>query len=670
MVLHVSPKGNDQWSGKLAEPNAGRTDGPLATIEGARDALRRLRAGAESRPGAEVRIAAATYFLPRPLVLDPEDGGTPDAPVVYRAETTEMPILSGGERLGGFTAGADGLWRLTIPTVASGGWAFAQLFVNGERRPRPRLPADANYLIEGSAWPSAAAKGLGYDRFRFTAGELDSSWHRLGDVEVIAFHNWSVSRLRIASIDDEKRVVTFTGATPAMADWASLKSGNRYIVENVREALGRPGEWYLDLGDGVLTYAPKPGERPENCEFVAPRLEQLLVLRGNVANRAWVSNVTIQGLAFAHTVFVSGPNGYICPQSERELPAAISGLGARDCAILDCQVSKTASWGIELGIGCRDNRIERCTLADLGAGGIRLGSHEIPRDDEVTASRQIVRDCLIAYAGRIHPAGVGILVGQSPNNIVEHNEIHDLYYTGISLGWTYGYGRSLATHNTVASNHVWNIGQGVLSDMGGIYNLGNARGTVIRGNHVHDVVSAVYGGWGIYLDEGSCEVLVEGNLVHDMEASPFHQHYGRDNVIRNNILAFGKSAQVMRSRVEPHCSFIFERNIFYWSHGTFFGDNFGDGNLVFRDNLYWDCLGRPPNFGGSSLKVWRGKGQDVRSVFADPHFVDAARRDFRLQPDSPAASIGFEPIDVSRAGCLTPKPALGSIPDTYPKNRP
>ena len=117
--------------------------------------------------------------------------------------------------------------------------------------------------------------------------------------------------------------------------------------------------------------------------------------------------------------------------------------------------------------------------------------------------------------------GVGILVGQSPNNIVEHNEIHDLYYTGISLGWTYGYGRSLATHNTVASNHVWNIGQGVLSDMGGIYNLGNARGTVIRGNHVHDVVSAVYGGWGIYLDEGSCEVLVEGNLVHDMEASPF-----------------------------------------------------------------------------------------------------------------------------------------------------
>jgi hypothetical protein len=169
------------------------------------------------------------------------------------------------------------------------------------------------------------------------------------------------------------------------------------------------------------------------------------------------------------------------------------------------------------------------------------------------------------------------------------------------------------------------------------------------------VFSYAYGGWGIYPDEGTTDLLVENNVVYRTKTGGFHQHYGRENVVRNNFLAFGVEQQVQRTREEPHRSFTFERNIVYYTQGKLFAGNWGDGHYLLDRNLYWNASGQPVAFPGDrTLAQWQQTGQDEHSVVADPRFVDAAKADFRLRPDSPAHSLGIQDIDLSEVGLVGP----------------
>jgi hypothetical protein len=647
ILRYVSPQGSDTWSGTLPAPNRARTDGPFATLSRAQQAVREL-----TRTGkpVTVQLRGGFYALTEPLHFTWQDSGTKDAPVRYEAFGKEKPIVSGGVRLTGWKMDTQGRWTLTLPEVRDGKWRFTQLFVNDERRYRPRLPKQGYYQIEADLPPSPAAKEQGFDRFQFAEGQIRADWHNISDVEALPFHIWTMSRFPIASVDAQKHIVTFFGKTSGTAWWASMPRGNRFLVENVREALSEPGEWYLDYRTGELTYLPRPGEQPEAAVVIAPRLEALLLFQGDIGAKRPVQYLAFKGITFAHTNWVTPTEGQSFPQAEANLNSAIQAVGMRDCTFMNCRLTHIGTYGMDFGAACKRITIENCEITDLGAGGIKIGTMDYSTDEEQVASQIRVRNCRIAHGGRMHPAGIGVWIGHANYNVITQNDIYDFYYTGVSVGWRWGYDASNSHHNEISYNHIYLIGQEVLSDMGGIYTLGPAEGTVLRYNLIHDVRSTSYGGWGIYFDEGTTGILAENNVVYNTKSAGFHQHYGKENRVVNNIFAFGEEAQLMRTRAEDHLSFTLERNIILYDNRPLLGSNWSGSNYRLTRNLYWNLGSEPVRFLGATLADWQSKGQDTGSLIADPGFTAPRRGDFRLKADSPAARIGFVPIDLSRTG--------------------
>ncbi|MEM2885611.1 MAG: right-handed parallel beta-helix repeat-containing protein, partial [Thermoproteota archaeon] len=658
-VFYVSPDGDDRWSGRLPSPKPSGTDGPFLTIGRARDAVRELKAKRGLKGPVYVFVRGGRYFLKEPLVFTPEDSGTDSCPITYAAYPGEAPAISGGRLLTGWrleeVKGKEA-WTVEIEEVKARGWFFRELWIDGQRRPRARQPNEGYLRVAGLPGVSDQADWLeGQDSFVFDEGDL-KAWKGAADAEIVVMNRWVESRLPVASVDEKSRAVAFGKRSVFRLD-----VGDLYYAEHAFELLDEPGEWYLDRASGKLYYLPMPGEDLGGAEVVAPVLPQLLRLEGEPESGNFVEHLEFRGLAFEHAEWSLPPEASGFRQAAIGVPASIHCEGARHCSFEGCTVSHVGTYAIELSRGCHGNSISRCALFDLGAGGIKIGEQTARDGEPEQAEGNSVSDCRIHDGGLVFHSAVGIWIGQSFGNTISHNEIHDFYYTGISVGWTWGYGPSLAKDNVVEFNHVHHIGARsdgdgpILSDMGGIYALGARPGTVIRSNVFHDVAGYRYGGWGIYLDEGSTGVLVEGNLVYGTTHGGFHQHYGRENLVRNNIFAFGRDAQIQRSRSEAHLSFRFERNIVYWSEGELLAGNFDNLNFEFDRNLYWRVGGGEVRFGKLSWEEWRAKGLDSGSLIADPMFADARAGDFTLGPSSPAFALGFEPIDFEKVGPRPPK---------------
>jgi len=683
LELYVSQDGNDGWSGLLPAPNLKRSDGPKASVLGAaREIALRRKAGSLAGP-VRVMVKGGRHFLQAPIELLPEHSW----PSVYESYPGEEAVFDGGSLVKGWKeAELDGVrvWTAEVSDLLDARGRFRQLFVNGRRAVSSRSPKkgfhfmrevkglDPKQFTGGKDWGSP---DFGQDSFVSSPEGFDPAWRNIEDLEIVAPHFWITTRLAVKSFDPATRKVRLAGKS--LMPFVDSGSGSfaKYYVENVVEALSEPGEWALDRAAGLLHYVPREGESIESSECFVTHLKQLLLLKGRPEEGEYVEHLTLRGLAFEHADWGEPMNSV---QAEVAVPGTVALEGARNVVFEDCRFERLGCYAIQLGDGCRSNAVSGCLMRDLGAGGAIANGSDASGPLSRRNGDNSYTDNTICACGRVFPSACGIVTMHSYGNLISHNHIHDLFYTGVSCGWVWGYGDSVSRENRIEFNHIHDLGKGVLSDMGGVYTLGVQPGTRIFGNLIHDIERARYGGWAIYPDEGSSHIVIESNVCYNVSSSPFHQHYGRENLVVNNVFAFGKDSvcalSAGRSRntgyAHPGSNFsrsvLFLRNIFLTDgapvHTGGYGNKVEDGNVESDLNIVWDVSGREPVSGnpasghgaplekGYKWEQWQELGYDLNSIVADPKFKDPANGDFQLPPDSPAEVVGFRRIDVSKAG--------------------
>lgn len=544
------------------DANPGTQEKPFATIDRARIAVREIVAAGPERD-ITVVIRGGSYRIAEPIVFGPEDSGTDRFSITYKAFPGEKPVISGGRVISGWKVGADDIWTVELPDVKAGHWAFRQLFVNGQRASRAREPNKGYFRVEK----------VGADRrtnFRFREGDL-RAYRNVQQLELVFLHDWSITRVPVKSIDEQNRKLTVQHQVGGPGSWTNMdwfEKQPRYYLENSREFLDSPGEWHLDGASGVLSYCPRPGEEIGEVEVVAPVTKQFLVVCGDVRKDRPVRNLHFVGLRFEHAGW-SPPQGiywgrqactYWTPETvaagrrhEEADPAAVQFDLAQSCSFEDGGVTHVGASGIWFGRSCQDNRLVGTVVSDTGGNGVMIGEGQVRNvgEDpwwetapEQPAVRNTAANNVVERCGQELFGAVGIWVGLAGKTTVSHNEVRHHPYTGISIGWMWWNPRSRpeprktpCEQTLVADNHIHHI-MLTLSDGGGIYSLGTQPGSALRGNLIHAVPANVGRAEsnGMFLDQGTGEFVIEGNVIYDVPRSPLRFHKGWTNLVRNNVL--------------------------------------------------------------------------------------------------------------------------------------
>lgn len=647
--IFVAPSGDD---GAL-----GNHENPLATITEARNRVRTLRSQNELTDTVFVKIFPGTYFLNEAISFSEEDSGTPESPTVYTSAMDERPVISGGIETGPFEVVRPDLWKVFIPETRLG-FSFEQLYINGERRFRAQTPNRGDFF-QIDQMDKTTLDGSG-ERTNFSVHKIvpqkqdmdfliDIDKEEEDRAQVTFYHKWETVSKPIDYINISDTAFYVSGK-----NMYHVTEESNYFVSNYRKALDAPGEWFLQQ-DGWLYYIPKQGETPDNVRCTIPVTEQFIIIKGKKGNP--VRHVRFENLSFEMAGTLTPVNGYEGRQAATQILATIMLDHAENIEFLNCDIARTGTYGIWFRENCSFSKVEKCHLYDLGGGGVKIGTAwnpKIPKDKPVT-HHIVINNNIIQHGGYVFPSSVGVIIYNASDNNITHNDIADFRYSGISVGWTWGYAYSPAIRNKIEYNHIHHLGWGELSDMGGVYTLGDSRGTTVSNNVIHHVYSSGYGGWGLYNDEGTTGILMENNLVYACKDAGYHQHYGKENIIRNNIFALIQKSAIQVSRVEKHLSYTFTNNIIYQENGEIISDVWGGDNgtkinVNYDYNCYWKVGDPSPEFYGLSFAEWQKLDRDKNSIIANPQFVNPDKYDFRFRDTSNAQNINFNPFDYSKAG--------------------
>ncbi|MCX5425549.1 RICIN domain-containing protein [Streptomyces sp. NBC_00078] len=564
--FYVDPvNGSDSNSGTS-------TAAAFKTIQAAKAAVRAVNANMSD--DIVVNLRGGTYPLTAPVTFGTSDSGTNGHTVVYQAYNGETPVITGGKAVTGWTAAAGGEYKAPV-----GSLNFRQLYVNGVRATRARFPdIGTDFQLQGSDKTNKLLKVL---------SSQVSNWDHLNQVEMALETQWGESFLRLksissangtanVSIQDHEAGILFQRPFPVLSDGSPLH------FENAHEFLNEPGEFYVDTAAQTVYYKPRPGEDMSTATVQAPTLKTLFDVKGTSLGSP-AHDLRFSGITFTRTTWMEATdNGYLNAQGGNynisadnsnnqyvdRPPAGVQAANADHVSFTGNTFTQMGATALDLSHGVHDSAVTGNLVSDIAGNGIMVGKFSDPtveyhsvynpptsppgEDAREVVKNVTVKNNLITRIGQDYLGTAGINAGFVNSTTIEHNDISDTPWAGISLGWGWQSAANAEGNNSISFNRIGNV-INRLCDTAGIYHLSNDPGTVINGNYVHDVVrtpaacaSAVSG---LYMDEGSDNMTVSNNVLSHTDGFINQNRNGTHVTLTNNTTS-GTSV-IKASGLEP-----------------------------------------------------------------------------------------------------------------------
>jgi hypothetical protein len=552
-TYYVSPSGSDANAGTLAAP--------FRTITKARDIVQTVNKNMTG--DIVVCLRCGTYAIDSTISIGASCSGTNGYTVKFMNYTGETPVISGGQAITGWTL-YDAAKNIYQATDVS--FNFRQLYVNGVKAVRARTPNQQN----GNAanfWRLTGYNGTA-ENIQVDSSRV-SNWNNFTRVEMELILCWGDNTLRLASfsksgstaylkIQAPESTIVFQRPNPGFG----YCSQRPYYFENAYEFLDTAGEWYLNQSTNTLYYKPRAGETMATATVIAPKVDTLLSIRGaSTTNQA--HNISFSGIDFLYGAYLRPSNdGFLDAQAGQYNVAAYSNNNqyvgrpaanvyvacANHIRFERCIFAHMGGTGLDFNYGTHDDMIIGNVFTDIAGNGVSVAKFTQdttteyhvaynPSDTNERCVHDTIRDNYIYNVTTELYGGCGIACGYPRMINIVHNEVCNVSYTGISVGYGWTATVNAMSNNHIDSNDVHNYAQ-MLGDAGGIYTLSNQQpNSTMMYNYVHDYSTVAWADnaiQGIYLDEQTSGYTVTGNVFANAQADSVHENQAPNNTLSNN----------------------------------------------------------------------------------------------------------------------------------------